>query len=927
MADARFCMACGKERPVAEAAGAPPPPPVAPPRPGGAPPLGATPPPFAPPPAAPPQTPSPYATQGTYVPQAPHAGAYGPPPAAPPGVPGMPAAPGPVAVFLRRVFTGDWAGSVLAALWPVGLLLLLAICFSSPSWGSDEDDLSWSGRFQMVIALMLQGLGGTAEVSGGGSPFGPSRVSGSISFWLLTLTVLWIAAVVLGARWLRRARPAGAGIDAAPRVGLLAGVVVLALGLYGQPEESGVELSTTPVLAALFTFALTTVLSGAVLARDTVLPRLGPGARMVLRALGTALRALALAVGLWSVALLVIVLYQLDKEGDLNGWALVGILVFLVNAALVCVGGSWGADLSARLGANGGGYGGGYDDGGFGYGRSSGSGSFGSSSGFGRNHDFGLSEAGDVWGSWAQAGIVAMGVLCALSLTLMLVRRSREGRKEQVLSGVFFLAAVWLLGLAAGISSEWKGRSGGDLIGSFANTELGVNGGELFLFGMLWTAGAVLLAVLVSSGRGTGGTYAGPYGPPPGPPAPFHAPYAPPMGAPGAAPTPGMPPVPPAAPPGTPPPAAPPAGPPVSPAGSAGAGAVAGTTPPAGAPSAAGPTPAEPPTAVEQSTAVEPRTAAESPTVVRPPAGGTGPSASSAGAAAAEPVTAVDPTASVAAPAPAPEPAPARGRVLRWAAVGVAAFVVGGVAAAGVLLVNKDGGKDDGKEDRASRQATSRDQRPAGGTGGAAASASPAPSDSPSAGPAAPSESAPGGPAGTGTPSSTPDVPAGTRTAAPDAHEHVTDPTRDAPKYYELTAAPEGFALAVPEGWRREDKGSGQIDWHGPTGPEHLRVGIVKKADQSAYEHFGELERTVAKEDGYRRLQLTRNTFKDRPGALWEWTWNDHGRTMHAVNQAYVDASGTEYAILYQGREDMGSADGWHRTFDTALDHWTAGKD
>ncbi|MFI0740190.1 hypothetical protein ACH4PU_19190 [Streptomyces sp. NPDC021100] len=925
MADARFCMACGKERPVAEAAGAPPPPPGTPPRP------GVASPPFAPPPAAPP-----YATQGTYVPHAPHAGAYGPPPAAPPGAP---AAPGPVAVFLRRVFTGDWAGSVLAALWPVALLLLLAICFSAPSWGSDEDDLSWSGRFRMVTALLLQGLGGTAEVSGGGSPFGPSRVSGSISFWLLTMTVLWTVAVVLGARWLRRARPAGAGIDAAPRVGLLTGAVVLALGLYGQPDVNGVELSTTPVLAALFTFALTTVLSGAVLARDTVLPRLGPGARMVLRALGTALRAVALAVGLWSVALLVIVLYQLDKDGDLNGWAFVGILVFLVNAALVCVGGSWGADLSARMGANGGGYGSGYDDGGFGYGRSSGSGSFGSSSGFGRNHDFGLSEAGDVWGSWAQAGIVAMGVLCALSLTLMLVRRSREGRKEQVLTGVFFLAAVWLLGLAAGISSEWKGRSGGDLIGSFANTELGVNGGELFLFGTLWTAGAVLLAVLVNSGRGTGGTYAGPYGPPPGPPAPFHAPYAPPMGAPASAP--GMPPVPPAAssgaPPVTPPPvppAGPPAGPAVPPAGSTAAGAAAGATPPAGAPTSAGSpisagalSAAGPLASSEAPTVVGPPTASEAPTAVEPPtadeplaAGGAGPSAGPAGAARAEAPTAVDP----APPAGSAAPAPARGRALRWAAVGAAAFVVGGVAAAGVLLVNKDDG---GKDDRASRQSASSDQRPAGGTGSAAASASPAPSDSPSAGPATPSESAPGDPAGTGAPSSTPDVPAGTRTAAPDAHEHVTDPTRDAPKYYELTAAPEGFALAVPEGWRREDKGSGQIDWHGPTGPEHLRVGIVKKADQSAYEHFGELERTVAKEDGYRRLQLTRNTFKDRPGALWEWTWNDHGRTMHAVNQAYVDASGTEYAILYQGREDMGSADGWHRTFDTALDHWTAGKD
>ncbi|MBZ4322769.1 hypothetical protein JNW98_25920, partial [Streptomyces sp. SCA2-4] len=275
--------------------------------------------------------------------------------------------------------------------------------------------------------------------------------------------------------------------------------------------------------------------------------------------------------------------------------------------------------------------------------------------------------------------------------------------------------------------------------------------------------------------------------------------------------------------------------------------------------------------------------------------------------------------------------APARGRALRWTAVGAAAFVVGGVAAAGVLLVHKDGGKDGGKDDRATRQSTSHDRRPdapapAPVASGAAASASPAPSDSPSAGPTAGDTPT----AGADTPSAGPgstDVPAGIRTAAPGAHEHVTDPSRPAPKYYELATASEGFSFAVPEGWRREDKGSGQIDWHGPTGPEHLRVGIVKKADQSAYDHFGELERTVAKEDGYRRLQLTRNTFKGRPGALWEWTWNDHGRTMHAVNQAYVDAAGTEYAILYQGRDGMGDPDDWHRTFDTALEHWTAGKD
>ncbi|WP_212764518.1 hypothetical protein, partial [Streptomyces sp. I05A-00742] len=800
----------------------------------------APPPPYGPPPGA-------YA-------QAP--GGYGPPPGAPPAPPAPPAAPGPGALFLRRVFTGDWAGSALAALWPVVLLVGLAVALASPSWDSD-DDLSWSTRFKLVIAGLLQGLGGTADFSAR-SEFGAREAGGSISFWLLGMTALWILAVILGARWLRRARPAGAGFDAAPRIGLLTGAVVLVLGLYGQPEADEVEFSTTPVLAALFTFALTALLSAVVLGRDALLTRIGPGAQMAARACGTALRALALVVGLWTAVLFVVVLYQIDKENG-NGWSVLGALVFLTNGALLALGISWGADVR---GSTGGRLGGDSED--FGWFAND---SYGSSRGsFGRSADFGLSEAGDQWGGWAQTGIVVMGVLCALSLTLMVVRRARAGRKEQVLSGVFFLAAVWLTALVAGISTELKGTSSGIVDGRIANTEVGVNGGELLLFGILWTAGAVLLAVLITNGRNRGGAVPGPYGPPGAPPMPYYTPPAPPMGAPTHTPAPPNSPVP--------PPVAPaPAQPPASPA----------------AP------PAEPPTAVDPTPSDRPA----------PPADPKGPAAS------------------VVAP-----PAPRRGRFLRWTAVGAAAFVVGGVAAAGVLLVHKDGKGDakDGRDNHAARQSTHRTHgpdAPAPLASGAAAPATPSPADSASpADPASPSAptpppaSAPSGSPGTGT----------YRTAAPDAHERATTPTGDAPKYYERVSASEGFTLAVPEGWRREDKGSGQIDWHGPTGPEHLRVGIVKKTDQAAYEHFQELEKTVGREDGYQRLQMVRNTFKGRPGALWEWTWNDDGRTMHAVNQAYVDESGTEYAILFQGRDGMGDPGTWHRTFDTALDHWSAGK-
>ncbi|MBH1935054.1 hypothetical protein I5Q34_12325 [Streptomyces sp. AV19] len=138
--------------------------------------------------------------------------------------------------------------------------------------------------------------------------------------------------------------------------------------------------------------------------------------------------------------------------------------------------------------------------------------------------------------------------------------------------------------------------------------------------------------------------------------------------------------------------------------------------------------------------------------------------------------------------------------------------------------------------------------------------------------------------------------------------------------------APEGFSPAVPEGRRREDKGGGQLDRHGPTGPGQLRGGIVEKADRPSCEHFQELEKAVGRQEGHRRLRLTRNIFKGRPGALWEWTWEDRGRPMRAVGQAYVDGSGTECAILFQGRAGMGPRATWLRTSDTALTRWRAGK-
>ncbi|MFD0383070.1 hypothetical protein ACFQ2B_13885 [Streptomyces stramineus] len=259
---------------------------------------------------------------------------------------------------------------------------------------------------------------------------------------------------------------------------------------------------------------------------------------------------------------------------------------------------------------------------------------------------------------------------------------------------------------------------------------------------------------------------------------------------------------------------------------------------------------------------------------------------------------------SVPAPAPAtdafgfPHAAPdRRRRTLRWVAVGAAAFLVGGAAAGGVLLTQGKDGKKHGKED----QAVAKDDKPVV-TG---PSQGPAPSPSPFGSPSAsPSASASSEPSGSASP-----VPSGSASA---------------PAGYALRTDPLGFTFAVPDGWNREAKGSMQTDFTAPTGGAYLRVGMVVKSPQSAYAHFEELEKGLKdRNPTFKRVSLTKNTFQGQPGARWEFTWTerDTGRTMHAVDQAYVNEAGTEYAVYFQSRDDQWS--GSRTVFDTAVSTWS----
>ncbi|MBT2506456.1 zinc ribbon domain-containing protein [Streptomyces sp. ISL-98] len=751
----------------------------------------------------------------------PQAGAPLPPPPPPPPVyaPG-PARPSPVGQFFGRAFRGDWASAARAAAWPVGMLLVMAVALAVPSYGQEDGEVvvGWSDRLRIALALLLQAFGGGFEVGaaassqyGGGSDgFGPGSSSdiaaaggATLSLVPLTITVLWVGAVLIGARMLRTrltAQEQGrtAGLEAAVRITLLATAGVLVLGLFAQPSIAGVvEVSSSPLLATLGALVLSLAVTAGVLQRDDLTQWIAqrPAAGAAVRALGTAVRALGAVLALCT--LVGFIAYATAE--DVDGQALLIALPILPNIGLMVLGLSWGVPVEYDVQGQVSYFGDGIQHG-----------------------NFGLSELGDVQGGWAVTGAVALGVVCALTLALWTARRSAD-RREQVLTAAFFLAMYLLFTGFTGVSVDVSGEVA-DLGGAGGAAEVSPSVPDALLFGLLWTAGAVLAA-----------PYLGRWVRVPGHPAERgHVLLA------GYAPLPDQIPAP-------------------------GHGTLPGQTPLPAQHAQPGPGPASVPLE-----AMATATAPSGPYTTNP---------------AAAPV-----------PAPAPE---RKSRVLLWVGTLGAAFLIGGGATAGVLLLQGDGEDTSRQASRDDKPAVAESNRPTGGASQSSSSPSPTPSASPSESAPEPSES----PSAPETSASSGSVPKGFR--------QVTDSA--------------GFSLAIPELWSRQTAEGGQITYAGSTGMEHLLIGVVQDPPYaSSYENFLALEKNAkANQKDFKRLRLERNTFQGRAGAIWEYTYTDKqtGETLHAIDQGYIAENGTDYSIYTKARDrDWQYA---RKTFDAAVATWS----
>lgn len=499
-------------------------------------------------------------------PAVPHTAPQGPPPPPPSGPPNVPPyAPGavplgrsPAVLFLRRVVTGRWEWPALIAAVPALCVLAVALVMGACSGAALSGGTVGMGtRTRVALALLVQGLGGSlhftepytdfsadgsafAGLGDSGEPIAPHTIHSTTSVLPWTVTVLWVVALVIGLRALRRRQAAGdgpsgtsAGAEAAVRVALLAAVAALVLALVGQPGLGRVHVGTAPFLAALWTFLLTLATSLLVLCRPALDARLAPRPGLVaaFRALGTALAALLVTLTFAGVVVFVIAAAHYDT---ISGWGLTAAGLLLLNLGVSGLGLAWGAPFRLEEST---------------YGR-------------GADHaSFGLSDLSHVWNGWEVAAVVAGGLACALAIGLLAAWRSRD-RVEMFMAAGMFAALFAVLAAVSGVSTGGNPGSGLVTLGGGDHTSLSTSVSQALAFALLWSVGGVAVGPYLWRALGGArvpavvpGTY-GTYGPsglyerPAVPPAPASPPGSPPAyGGPGAGPGPGAVPPQPAAPP------------------------------------------------------------------------------------------------------------------------------------------------------------------------------------------------------------------------------------------------------------------------------------------------------------------------------------------------------------------------------------------
>ncbi|WP_329466999.1 serine/threonine-protein kinase [Streptomyces sp. NBC_01431] len=113
-----------------------------------------------------------------------------------------------------------------------------------------------------------------------------------------------------------------------------------------------------------------------------------------------------------------------------------------------------------------------------------------------------------------------------------------------------------------------------------------------------------------------------------------------------------------------------------------------------------------------------------------------------------------------------------------------------------------------------------------------------------------------------------------------------------------------GVSFPIPADWKPKTGSAGAVTYTDPSGLAGITIGMVDPAGSHPIEHFTDIEtNTKANYATYRRLRMQKTTFKDKPAAVWEFTFHGRARAFRAIDLGYGTAGGREYDIYLSAPE------------------------
>ncbi|MBK3578582.1 protein kinase [Streptomyces sp. MBT65] len=151
--------------------------------------------------------------------------------------------------------------------------------------------------------------------------------------------------------------------------------------------------------------------------------------------------------------------------------------------------------------------------------------------------------------------------------------------------------------------------------------------------------------------------------------------------------------------------------------------------------------------------------------------------------------------------------------------------------------------------------------------------------------------------------------PGATISHSPSADASTPAPAQGSlPANWEVHHDPWGFDISLPKGWSRKVYGDSggikQVDYTPDNGKHFVRIAIDATPDfPTAYDHQLDLEVQLQRLVDYNRVTLEANTYRDRSGSLWDYTWTAQAKDTpypgprRAIEETYMSRDGIEYAI------------------------------